>query len=172
MAKPVWATNDVPTATEFNEWLTNINYVDKASDTSRATTIVLADDPELTLPVVANAKYKMTVMLIYSATSAAGGDLNVGFSVPASATIQGHVTGNVTTGTLNTDDLNGAFIESTTLSLGVIGIASPWSAALLTGRLVVAGTAGNITLRWCQAVSSGVNTVLRIGSFLDLERRS
>lgn len=172
MAKPVWATNDVPTATDFNEWLTNINYVEKASDTSRNTTTTLADDPELSVPVLANAKYKMTGLLIYSATSAAGGDLNVGWAVPASATILGHVSGNAQTGTVVADDLNSSFSESTVMSLGVINTAAPWTVALLTARVSIGATAGNIVLRWCQSTSSGINTVMRVGSFLDLERRS
>jgi hypothetical protein len=71
MAAPVFATNDVPTAAQVNSWFTNVNYAEKTSDTSRNTTIVLADDPELSVAVEANAKYMMTSMILYSATSQA-----------------------------------------------------------------------------------------------------
>lgn len=172
MAAPVFATNDVPTAAQFNDWLVNVNYAEKLSDTSRNTTTTLADDPELTVPVAANSKYLLTCMLIYSATSQAGGDLNVGWAVPASASMQGHTSGNAASGTTAADDLNTSFSESTTMSFGVIGTAAPWTAALLTARVVIAGTAGNVVLRWCQATSSGINTVMRQGSFLNLDRRA
>lgn len=170
MAAPVWATNDVPSATDFNEWLQNINFISKTSDTSRNTTIVLADDPEILLPAIANATYVLTCVLVYSATSQAAGDLNVSWGVPAGAAILGHASGQPVAGTTSADDLVTAFADTTTLSFGVIGIAAPWTTAFLIGRLVMAGTAGNIRLRWCQATSNATNTTMRQGTFLKLDR--
>lgn len=172
MAAPIFATNDVPTAAQFNTWLVNVNYAEKTSDTSRNTTVVLADDPELSVAVEANAKYMMTCLLIYSATSQAAGDLNVGFAVPASATLLGHATGAPVAGTSSADDLTTSFGEGTTLSFGVIGIATPWTAALLVARVVISGTAGTVKIRWCQATSNATNTTMRQGSFLNLDRKA
>jgi hypothetical protein len=172
MAAPVFATNDVPTAAQVNSWFTNVNYAEKTSDTSRNTTIVLADDPELSVAVEANAKYMMTSMILYSATSQAAGDLNLGFAVPAGAAMMGHASGSPVAGTTAADDLVTAFSEATTLSFGVIGIAAPWTALLLTARVSIGGTAGTVKIRWCQASSNATNTTLRIGSFLNLDRKS
>lgn len=152
--------------------LVGAHYAEKSGDTSRNTTVVLADDPHLTVPVVASAKYVLTCLLIYSATSQAAGDLNVGWGVPASATMLGHATGPPVAGTSSADDLTTSFSEGSTLSFGVIGIAAPWTAVLLTARLVIAGTAGNVVLRWCQATSNATNTTMRVGSFLDLDRKA
>jgi hypothetical protein len=172
MAAPVFATNDVPTAAQVNDWFVGVNYVEKASDLSRASTVVLTDDPELSLPVVANAKYLMTCLIIFSATSQSAGDLNIGFSVPSGTTILGHATGPPVAGTSAADDITTAFSESGTMSFGVIGIAAPWTTVLLTGRVAVSSTAGTLKIRWSQAFSNATNTTLRVGSSINLDRKS
>src|SRR4249920_844934 len=84
MAAPVWNTNDVPTATDFNVWLTNILFAEKTVNESVTSSTAFQNDDDLFLAVAANSVYEMTAMLRYDGATA--GDIKWQWTAPASAT--------------------------------------------------------------------------------------
>lgn len=168
MAAPVFATNDVPTAAQVNDWFVGVNFVRKASQTDRATTTVLADDPELTLAVVANAIYVAEIALFYQSQTAQ--DFKFQFTAPASSTIRYTLNGlHSSTATTYADDQSGA--QDLANVAAVSGIGSTLTGVLCKGLLRTSGTAGNFKLQWAQ-VTSGATTSLLVDSYMDLRRVS
>lgn len=164
MAKPVFATNDVPSATQFNSWLVNVLFARRTSTASVTSSTTLADDSQLTLAVEANATYRMTMMLSYD--GATGGDLKVNFTMPAGASMLAHVTILIPTAA-GQQDYQGFSWTGSTTTLGCLGGTA---SGLVVGLFRTAGTAGNLTLQWAQATSSGTSTRIFTDSFIDLRR--
>jgi len=145
----------------------------KGANTSRNTTIVLADDPDLTVTVVANATYQgMFVLGVDSAANAAG-DLAIGLNFPAGCT--------VTIGGIGADiSLASAAVSTQSTRLSTIsavgttnqsfGASTLATTVFLPFVLSVAGTGGAFTLQWCQNTSNANNTRLLTGSYMELWR--
>src|SRR4051812_11958614 len=87
MAAPVFSTGDVPTATQFNEFLVNIRWARKSANLDRSSTTTFADDPDLTLSVLANAVYEVRCSLLVHSASQAAGDFKMKFTAPAGAVL-------------------------------------------------------------------------------------
>lgn len=168
MAKPVWATNDIPTATQFNEFLTNINYVSKGGTESVTSSTTLQNDDDLFVPVVANAIYTLTAMVLYG--GATGGDFKMLFRTPTSGSFTGMATGLVVAATTASDNANIPMTGNSSEVFGCLGAGT--QILTVIGRLVTAGTAGNLQVEWAQNVSSGTSTQVFGNSFLDLRRVS
>lgn len=166
MAKPVFSTGDVPTATQFNDWLVNILFAVKPGDTGRASTTTLADDPDLTVAVPANATYHATVILRHNSQPA--GDFKYTFTGPAGASFD-HMGDNI-----EVSGSNFTFDQSYTTSLGTTftsgGIAGVDCPIRCEGLLITSGTAGNFTLQWAQNTSNAGASTLRARSFMSLRR--
>lgn len=139
----------------------------KTSDKTANASTTLSDDAQLTLPVLASTTYLIEAFLIYD--SATNADAKFGFTVPASATWQAAPFGQGTGATVSAGSLETAVSTASGIALGGIGAGTKIS-ALVTGTLVVAGTAGTCALSWAQNTSQASNTVLRTGSFLKLTR--
>ena len=171
MAIPVWAVGQVLSAADVNAWFVPIA-VNKLTTTSRNTTTTLADDPDLVLPLAANALYHLNGVIFYDGATMAvntdPGGLKWSFTVPAGTTGQyfaAHMNlSNAFTGAyaLNWTDTGTAV----TLGSGL----SPGLAATFTGFIDTAGTAGNMTYRWAQNTSSGTNTKMLLNSYLTIQR--
>lgn len=147
-------------------------YVEKAADTSRVNTVVRSADPELTLPVSANAFYWFEFMLSYTGLGDAtdGGDLSMGLNSPAGSTIvwsgEGHDTAMTTAGFVTRGPRTQSATttsSSGTRSTGIALIAYP------RGSLRTIN-AGNFALNWTQATASATATVVQLGSLLRLHR--
>jgi hypothetical protein len=169
MAVPVWATNDVPSASDFNVWLTNINFAYKTSDTSRASTTTVTDDPHLTVPVAINSVYMVTVMLNYDAVTAA--DFKYLLNTPAGCTFAALENSMPTTATVPADviisgrSING---EGPAGGLGA-GTIVP---LVVQGLLTVGSTAGSFKVQWSQNTSNATATILKANSYIFLQRGS
>lgn len=146
-------------------------YIRKSSDTARASTTVTAADPELLLPVQANAVYEIHVVLLF--TGAATGDIKYQLTLPASSTAEGYWVGAGTTiaaaaiagsvglvaGDLTAVRSSGASDTSTT-----IGIT-------MQGFVTIGATSGNLGLKWSQLTSDVTATTVLTGSHMTLTRR-
>src|SRR4249920_313896 len=102
MVAPVWNTNDVPTATDFNVWLTNVIAVVKPSLESVTSSTTLQDDNDLFLPGAINSTYWVEGLLITDGAS--GGDIKVAFQGPAGSSINIYFSGLTTSASLGSDD--------------------------------------------------------------------
>lgn len=138
----------VPTVTQSG--VGNFRQVAKAALLNRASTVTPADDPDLTLSVVANAVYEVRCLPVWTN---GGGGFRMCWNVPALATMT-WTDGGGSGMTLPTT--NATFTAST-------GTES-------VGRLVTGANAGSCTLQWAQSTSNAGNTALQAGSFLTLRR--
>jgi hypothetical protein len=162
MAAPVWATNDVPTATDFNVWLTNTIAAVKTATESVTSSTTLQNDDHLVLPLAVNSTYWVQGLLLMDGAQSA--DLKMDFTGPAGASITAHVSGLHLTAVLTADD-SVQPIESfgDVAHIGCLG-AGTHSSAVFFAIVIVAGTAGNMQLRWAQEVSSATATRVFTGS--------
>lgn len=171
MAVPTWVPGQILTASDVNTWFVPITRI-KPGDTARASTTTFANDPDLILPVAANSTYFVQAVLFYTGAATMGSGFKYTFTVPTSATgMHGDSyqnSSNIYVGDIayNWTDTpqpqGGAWTDGVTSFLNV----------KISGILVVAGTAGNLTLQWAQFTSSATNTTLRANSFLAASRIS
>jgi hypothetical protein len=169
MAAPVWATNDVPTATDFNVWLTNIITAIKGSDESLISNTTLQDDNDLSVTVAANSVYELSYMIIYEAGTV--GDIKFRWVGPASATLQFAANRLLVTAAGVNDDTVSSDPINTVVTAG--GQGSGFTLAIEgKGLLRVAGTAGTFKLQWAQDTSSSGATIVKADSFMVLRRIS
>lgn len=138
----------------------------KPSDTNRASTAALADDPHLAIPVGANETYTVYSLLKASSTSATP-DFKMGFTVPAGAAMDfGCYSNGGTLASVGTFALRDSGQPSPLVALG----ASIINPVICVGSVVNGGTAGFLKLQWSQNTSNGTNTTLTAGSFLSATR--
>jgi hypothetical protein len=131
----------------------------KAANTARALTTTLTADPDLTIPVLANSSYLVTIFLLYNGAATNTGDLKFGFSVPSGASLPGGVIGVANPLAVFTNSLTAS---SVLVSYGN-GTGNPlWCG--VTATLLTSSTAGSLTLTWAQNTSNGTATTLMTGS--------
>lgn len=139
----------------------------KSGDTIRVSTTTISADPHLVIPVAANAAYKIDLHLIYQQGTV--GQLTVGFTAPASATLDWSVIGLVPS--VTSSDSGSVTMQSLGIAdLRTVGGAITSTVVNGDGRLVVSSTAGNLTLRWGPSASSATGTTLKQGSYLIAEQ--
>lgn len=170
MAKPIYSTGDVPTATDFNEWLLNVRWARKAANLDRSSTTTFADDPDLTVSVLANAVYEVRCSLLVHSSSQTAGDFKMKFTGPAGATLLATAYGYDAAATTNNGVVAAGLTLNTTGSFGIVQVVEPWNPVQVSGVLVTSVTAGLFTLQWAQNTSSATVTRLQAHSFLRLER--
>ena len=148
-----------------------VNYVDKDSDETVSAT-GLQDDNDLVLPVLPANTYLMDGML-FVASGFAGYDIAVGFTLPASATLDfgasGPYFGDFTgTDTFGKAEFIARLAQTTPTTAVTYATANPSTLAIpFRGRIVTAGTAGNVQLRW--APNSAGSVTVKQGSWMRLE---
>lgn len=130
----------------------------KPSDTDRASTTTLTDDPDLTVPVVANGVYFVEFGILYGGPTAA--DFKTAWSTPAGSSGLKAVLG---PGSASGDDANA---NNITGRFGVHGLTTAIvyncsrngtgsiQGALENAVITVGGSAGNVTLQWAQNSSN------------------
>lgn len=168
MAKPVYVTNDVPPATDFNEWLVNVNWARKTANESVTSSTTLQTDDHLVVSVQANAAYFLTAVIKYDGDIA--GDLKVLVRCPTSATLNAISIALVGGATLQADNQNAPLLENATTAWGCLG-AGTNSFGYISGLLLTSSTAGTVSIEWAQNTSSGTATRVLAGSILNLDRK-
>lgn len=162
------------TAADVNRyWLQQV-HIFKTVDEQVVNSAVLQDDDELVLPLLANTDYWLECFIKYGAHTTM--DFRVMVSVPAGTTIDLLHNG------LITSHATGDGIDAVSRARMQVGSSggtpggrdasnTPTLICPLEGRVIVAGTAGNITLRWAQSTAAaGSGTVVRAGSVMILQR--
>jgi hypothetical protein len=170
---PVIAAGDLITGALMRAMLPD--YIVKAASTARASTTTFADDPELSIPVVAGEVCWLEFYLMFASLAAA--DLKTQWSVPAGTTGNRRVLGpGSAAADANADNIAtrlGVHVAagSTTYS-GVRDSASNFFQVVETGLLTIGGTAGNVVMQWAQNTSNATATTLAAGSFVRKTRLS
>lgn len=142
--------------------------VRKTADETVTSSITVQDDDQLVVAVAANSVYTVESFLIYDGDTT--GDFRLTFTGPSGAAMDwtpNGASGSQSAGTgsikLERQPLG---VEST---LGASG-AGAKAVAMPRGLLSTGGTAGNLTLRWAQAVSSATATTVFANSWLRLTK--
>jgi hypothetical protein len=170
----------------MNSWAVP-RFAYKTGNTARSSTTTPTADPQLSLPVDANAVYQVSAELFYSAGST--GDLLVQWfgttSWPTGATGTWTGIGNGTSvasangsgGTqLNIVSSAGYTLRTEATDMPTAartfgGITSSDNfAVFIRGLLVMSSTSGTLAVNWCQNASDATNTTLFANSWLKLDR--
>jgi hypothetical protein len=145
-------------------------WVRKAGDTNRNTTTVLAADPDLQIALEANATYRVTMIIHYSAGSAGG--FKTQWSVPSGATGLRSCWGVGTSPTSTTDPQGdgrwGIHGFTTDVSYGTRNSTN--QVMCKEEGDITTTTAGTLALMWAQTASSATDTRVAGRSYLEIRR--
>lgn len=138
-------------AADVNAYWIQQHSVIKSADQTKATATVnpsATADSELIIPLLANTQYWIEFFLIVSNASSTP-DIKISFTGPSGATFDwSH--GGLTLGTTSTLNNVSRFYRSMG-DLGTIGVVAGSTTAIPGyGRVVTAGSSGNLTLMWHQ----------------------
>lgn len=147
-----------------------INFAFKTANQAITSSTALTNDTHLVLPVAANATYILDGFFDYDGVLGPNnGDIKFDWTVPAGATMTWSPFGNPSNDV--TQKLNSNQGTATTvLTLGTYGTGGQHTSARPFGYIAVAGTAGNLQLRWAQNVSNATSTTMYTGSWIRLQR--
>lgn len=161
----IFVDGERPSASDFNRYFMQQQYVMKLSNLARASTTTLTADPNLSMAVVAGTDYWVTAYLFYNGPTqaTATGNIKLNFDAPAGSTFDWVSDG---LGGATVDANAGIDIVSRTLQSlgstpapGTIGTSTPLT-VLVKGLLRVGPTSGNFFLQWAQEISSATAVTL------------
>jgi len=140
----------------------------KPSDTIVVSTTTIAADPDLSIPVVANAEYDIRLHIVYQQGTVA--QLINGFTAPAGATFEWVAYGLATSVTAS--DIGSISVQQRGLTdVKTIGGTNAVSVVCdIDGRLVVATNAGSFVYRWGPSAVNATGVVVKAGSFMVARR--
>lgn len=134
----------------------------KPSSTSRTATTVLADDPHLLFPVVANAQYLFRFQLFYDTTAA--GDFKIALSGPASPVGLRFMRQAILPGATAWSSVGVTTAYGAGVALAGTGTTGGYCEG--NGILSNGANAGNVSVQWAQNTSDAGNTTVLQGSML------
>ncbi|MEU9470413.1 hypothetical protein AB0D78_28115 [Streptomyces avermitilis] len=147
-------------------------YAYKANHTDRASTTTLADDPELTMQLDANAVYAVEFHLHYAATDVAR--IKTAWTVPASASGNRSAVGPDQGVILSSTSSGGAgrwgVHNFPTLCIYGTRDSATSQCAALEEATVITATGGTCALQWAQNTSSATATRMAQGSWMRATR--
>lgn len=139
----------------------------KAADEPITSNATLQNDDELLAALLANTHYDFVAKIWMS--SGATPDFQYAFTVPAGAALKW--VGFDGSGSAGGSDTSGIITASgTARTISFSGSTTGY--AVVHGSVITAGTAGNLTLQWAQAVSNGATTSVLAGSSLAVQAAS
>lgn len=138
----------------------------KSADTLRASTTTLADDPDLTMQLAANATYLVEMRISFATITGTGAPLlKTAWDVPAGASGNRSAQGPGSAATdSNADNMAthaGIHAFNTTVTYGGRNSATSECIAIETG-LITTASAGTLAFQWAQATSNA--TAVRVGA--------
>lgn len=149
----------------------------KSADQSKNTNTTLGNDPDLFIPLQANAVYEIRGMLSYAGGAGASeGDLKVAWNYTGATNwmvygiphwMTGQSAGNAGPNQGGHSYFTNNASAWTAMTNGVSGTQD--FAILLLGSISTS-TAGVLHLQWAQNVSNATNTFMRQGSYIAVER--
>lgn len=169
---PPWAAGDPITASMLN--YTQGDVIVKTVATSRASTTTLADDPDLTTTLDANATY-LVEMIIHAVSAATGTPLiKTAWTTPSGAT--GNRTsfgpGSAATDT-NSDNISvhaGVHAFTTALTYGRRSTSDSVQISITETAIVTTTSSGTLAFQWAQATSSATASQVAAGSCMRVKR--
>jgi hypothetical protein len=138
----------------------------KPANTDRTATTTLADDPDLTVQLAANAVYQVEMRIYYATTTGTGAPLfKTAWDAPSGATGNRSCTGPGSAATDGGADNmamhSGVHNFATTVTYGGRNSATSQCVAIETGTITTSA-AGALAFQWAQATSSA--TAVRVGA--------
>lgn len=140
----------------------------KGADEPLTSSTSLQADNDLVLAVSASTSWLFECFLDYEGGTQGSSDIKWTWAVPAGATLRYTVT-NITTG--GSSDTGRCWTESSIPTAGTSG-ATNLQGIRMAGTFLVAGTAGNLQLKWAQNSNSGTPTIVHAQSSLQLWQQS
>lgn len=120
-----------------------------------------ASDNTLTIPVVANAGYLIEFFMIFSQSSTLAANAKTDWTVPTGVTgirqTTGPTSGAGFGGRTSTNARFSSHVFTTAVGYGLNNAASQPTIILEKGIVNVAGTGGNVTIRWAQLTAQAQN---------------
>ncbi|WP_267244344.1 hypothetical protein [Streptomyces sp. PR69] len=149
----------------------------KPSNTDRASTTTLADDPDLTVELEGNATYRVEFWLHFAAINLDGGSpagrFKTNWRVPSGATFLrgalGPDQGQSLSGTAGGQGRWGVHASGTDVTYGSRDSSTNQCIAIEDG-IVFTSSAGTLALQWAQQVSYSGATRLGSGSYMKVRR--
>lgn len=174
-ARPSMPAGHIVTATDVSAILDEIDFMSgvfahKTADEPLASNTTFQNDDHLSLPFAASKMYTIDGKLYLEGPTA--GDIKLQLTWTGTVTrLDWAATGLATTATTAEGDmLSIAQLGATTPPVAPITtgtITSNWSTIEVSG-LLIASTAGVLTLQWAQATSNATNTIVKKGSWMRL----
>lgn len=148
----------------------NFRFARKTADETVNNSAVMQDDDHLVIAVGANETWRIQGLL-HVATGLTP-DFKAQFTVPAGATYLGMFFGSTTSasaGNLNSMARGLSLAAAAAADLGGVGTGFTLP-VVVSGVLVVGGTAGNLTLQWAQNTQDASDTKVLTNSWLEARR--
>jgi hypothetical protein len=149
----------------------NTLYVKKSSDTSRASTTSLTDDPHLSITLPGSGIFSIDSYLMVTGSS--GGDINVSWDLSGVSAL---VARNYSSG-MSLSSTNGANCSMNTFSTGLTsqnayGVYSSTYANCINMHMIVesSSSGGVVTLEWAQKTSNATPTILESDSHIEIRQ--
>lgn len=145
----------------------------KSADTSRNTTVTLADDPDIYFPMGKNEEWFFRLFIDCSNAIKTTG-IKIAFAGPSGSS--GNFHANMITDTPSSQ--TGAILNTNTIgnaldfTTSIIGPSANTAFVNMFGRILNGLTSGNARFQWSQSTSSGTNLTLGAGTFLTAYRVS
>ena len=165
MPTPVYTPGQVLGAADCNNWfMPKVAY--KAADTTRASTVTPANDPDLTIPVVVNAFYAFQCYLFFEGSATVSQGLKINWVVSTGTTLRYHA---IFTDASNNQSTGVSYTATGTPTGGTNGAGS-LRGMTMHGSLFTGSTAGSLTLQWSQNVNEAATVTLHAQSYMMLSR--
>lgn len=166
---PNWAAGDPITAANLN--YTQGQVIVKTSGTQRASTTTLADDPDLTVTLDANATYFVEAWLHFVSPTTEG--IKTAWTTPSGASGNRLAFGEGSTQSAsNADNVSGRFGVhgfGTSVTYGDRASNTTQCAAIETA-IVTTSSSGTLAVQWAQATSGANAAEMSAGSCLRVKR--
>lgn len=167
---PQWAAGDPITASALN--YTQGDVIVKTVATIRASTTTLADDPDLTTTLDANATYSVEFLLKPGSNLAA--DFKTQWTVPSGASGNRTALGPGSTATDGGADNiamhSGTHGFATTVNYSGVRDVVTNLFFVYESAIVITTSSGTCAIQWAQVTSTAVNTQLGAGSMMRVKR--
>lgn len=166
---PDWAAGDLITASGLN--YTQGQRIYKAAATSRSSTTTLADDPDLTVTLDANAVYFIEMHLHFVAQTTPL--IKTAWTVPSGATGNRMAIGSGSAASdTNMNNVSGRFGVhgfTTEVVYGTRGANTNQSGAI-ESAIVTTTSSGTLALQWAQNTSNATASQMSAGSMMFVKR--
>jgi hypothetical protein len=159
-------------AIEFRARAVAIKTLDGIAGAAINNSSAFVNDPDLALPVAANAVYRVTSRIRYDATTVS--DVKIGWTAPVGSALNWSTDAypsSVAAAAASSALSRNTFALANGVALGAVN-AGTTIVATPSGVLRTGGTAGTFQFRWAQNVAEASDAWVRADSWIELQRLS